>query len=508
MLIPVKNYDSFIAENNFCTPPDANGVSTITSGNKKHLVSKLGNFAIVPLSGEYNAFRSMVKFLADNKETLAGSLPTPQQKSAKDNAVWAYCSIRHSAKLFGPVAYEKLKQLEKTIEQQQKQQGQPSVPTKALGIYRAMLDIMIDELDYTSLSIFPSNDILSLQITSKAIPDTPLARMFSSGNTPQKQNKLLTYLPDGAVFNIAMKMNSPFWEELSLTDFDLMLLMSEKEVSDETVEKIQQLVFDMISACGGDGVVSLVSVPDPNYLGFGVEYVVEVSDPEKWTKANEEIMKIWSEGGFQDTYSESFGIDIDYGIQRGVEEYKGVKIDSAFLAFKATDPNSEYGKLISSVYGEGLDYRWAFTNGLYVCAMGGDCRIRIQKLIDSVQNNGAVQIQPELNEALGLLPESGKCDFFGTFNYLRLLTLSSSFMPQPIREALEQIDLTSNSNIVFGGRLADGYENLHIIIPKKHVIEIYNALQKIGPLMMHAQNQTSSPAQSQDTQANDAPADD
>jgi hypothetical protein len=506
ILIPVKDYDSFIAENSFCTPLDANGISTIISGNKKQLVSKLGTFAVVPLFGDYDGLRSMVKFLAENKRTLAGSLSASQQKSARDNAVWAYFSVRHSAKLFGPIAYEKLKQLEKMMEKQQ--QGQPSAPPQALEFYRAVLDIIIDESDYISLSISPSNDILSLQIISKAIPETPLARMFSSADTQQKPNNLLAYLPDGAVFNAAMKMNTPFWEELSLTDFDLMLLMSEKEVSDETAEKIEQLVFDMISACGGDGVASLVQVPDSNNLGFGLEYIVEVSDPEKWIKTNEEIMNTWAQGGFQDIYSESFGLDIDYGVQRGVEEYKGVKIDSAFFALKATDPNSEYANLISSVYGEGIDYRWATTKGLYVCAIGGDCRTRIHKLIDSVQNNDSAQIQPEFNEALRLLPESDKCDLLGTFNYLRILSLSSSFMPQPISEAFKQIDLTSRSNIVFGARLADGYENLHIIIPKKHIIEIYNALQKIGPLMMQAQNQPSSPAQSQDTQAKDASADD
>jgi hypothetical protein len=498
IIIPMKDYDKFITENSNCTSPDANGVSTITSGSKKHLISKLGTFAIIPLSGDYNQLRSMITFLAEKKETIAGALSTAQQKSAKENALWAYCSVRHSAKLFGPVAYEKLKQLEKIIEQQQ--QGQSSVPPKALGIYRAMLDIIIDELDYTSLSISPSNDILSLQITSRAIPETLLARMFTSGNTLQKQNKLLAYLPDGAVFNVAMKMNTPFWEELSLTDFDLMLLMSEKEVSDQTAEKIEQLVFDMISACGGNGVASLNPVSDSNDLGFGLEYIVEVSDPEKWIKTNEEIMKTWAQGGFQDIYSDSFGIDIDYAIQRAVEEYKGVKIDSAFFALKTTDPNSEYGQLISSVYGEGIDYRWATTKGLYVCAVGGDCRTRIQKLIDSVQNNGPAQIQPEINEALRLLPESDKCDFLGTLNYLRMLSLSSSFMPQPISEAFKQIDLTSSSNIIFGGRLADGYENLHIIIPKKHIMEIYNAVQKINPIIMQAQNQTSPPAQSEDSQ--------
>lgn len=501
-IIPVRNYDSFITENIYCTAADANGISIITSNNKKHLVSKLGTFAIVPLSGDYSQLRSMTTFLTENNETLAGSLSQPQRKTAKDNALWAYCSVRHSAKLFGPMAYEKLKQLEKILEQQQ--QGQSPAPSQAVGIYRAMLDIIIDEADYVSLSITPSKDILDLQITSKAIPDTPMARMFSSSDTPQKQNKLLAYLPDGAVFNMAMKMNTPFWEELSLTDFDLMLLMSDKEVSDETAEKIEQLVFDMISACGGDGVVSIVSVPDSNQLGFGIEYIVEVSDHEKWTKTNEEIMNNWAKGGFQDIYSESFGLDIDYGVQRGVEEYKGIKIDSAFFALKATDPNSEYGKLIKGVYGEGIDYRWATTKGLYVCAIGGDCRTRIQKLIDSVQNNGQAQIQPELDEALGLLPESDKCDFLGTFNYLRLLSMASSFMPQPVKGAFEQIDLTSNSNIVFGGRLADGYENLHIIIPKKHIIEIYNAFQKIGPAMMQTQSQASQSNKPQDTPANDA----
>ena len=69
----------------------------------------------------------------------------------------------------------------------------------------------------------------------------------------------------------------------------------------------------------------------------------------------------------------------------GVENYKGVSIDSAKLTMKSTQEGTPQAQMIQNMYGEGFDYRWGITKGLLVCAVGGDVDSEIHQLIDQVQ---------------------------------------------------------------------------------------------------------------------------
>ena len=138
---------------------------------------------------------------------------------------------------------------------------------------------------------------------------------------------------------------------------------------------------------------------------------------------------------------------------------------------KSTDANSPQAQMITSMYGDGFDYRWGMVDGLFACAVSGDVNSTIRELIDQVKADSPKQIGAEMKTALSLLPEAGKADFIITFNALRLFNFATSMVPIPI----PPMDVQTKSNIVIAGRAADGRMVVNMAVPKQHLIEIMSA---------------------------------
>jgi hypothetical protein len=124
--------------------------------------------------------------------------------------------------------------------------------------------------------------------------------------------------------------------------------------------------------------------------------------------------------------------------------------------------------MITSMYGEGFNYQWGVTNGLFVCAVGSNVESTIHELIDQVKTGGQQQIGSEMKAAISLLPEINKADFFVTFNVLRLIKLATYMVPIPI----PPMDIQTKSNIIVAGSAADGRMVVNIAVPKQHLTEI------------------------------------
>jgi len=287
-------------------------------------------------------------------------------------------------------------------------------------------------------------------------------------------------------------MDTPFWEELILSDVDLILFCDENDVSDGTVEKVEKLVAEMIASSGGPGVVSY-GFDEKSKLPFVGRGVFAVKDAERWSKAQEGFMQIWNTSGFAKMYSNKLGMETDYKITHGIESYRDVSIDSAKFSMKATDANSDYGKAIDQIYGGGIDYKWATVDGLYVMVYGGDCNSVVYDLIDEVKAGGPEQISGEMQAALSALNDAEKSEFVGTLNYIRMLKMAAAMTPEGMEGApmtpqgrIPKIDVPTQSNIAFDGKVGNGRMTVEIALPKEHLLELKAAFEAMQKAMAEA----------------------
>jgi len=135
--------------------------------------------------------------------------------------------------------------------------------------------------------------------------------------------------------------------------------------------------------------------------------------------------------------------------------------------------------MLGKMWGDGLDYCWAFVNNKCVYAIGGDADRMIRELIDQVKAGGPKKIGTEMKAALNSIPDSEQADAIGTFNYVRALNMASGFIAGG---AEIQNQVSTQSGIVFAGRtVEDGKVKLQIVMPKKHLQEIQSAFKTIIP---------------------------
>lgn len=516
-LVPMKDYDKFVEENTNCSSADANGVSIISQANKKMNMLKLGNYGLICQAGGYQTLLDVAEILKAPGKSLSGTLSAAVMAGAQEKPLWAYTNIQQCEKVFGEFIKAKIQESKGAMDKENAKVALAPLPAEALDFYFGMLDILFTEMDYIAVSVEPTAEKLDIEVTSKAIDGTPMARMFST-NPNKKVNQLLPYLREGSIYNIAGNMNSPFCEELSLTSYDIMSFMSD-DISEETMAKTQELVNKMVTS-SGNGVMSIniadmnqvfadlnqviFNVDDANgkttvstglkfdkLLGIEVEYIVEMRDAQTWETVNDEIMQLWSKGGFAEAYSDSFGIDTAYNVEKNVETYRGVSIDSADFLLKPTDPNSEYGRLITGIYGDKLGYRSAVTDGLYLNVLGQKSEERMHTLIDKVKSLDKPQLNEEISKALALLNDAEKCDFFLTINYVRIFGFagalaSAAYVPtdesEQTRKIFDGSALVSKSNIVVGGTCDNGALNTQIVFPKEHLVELMEAIKAINPV--------------------------
>jgi hypothetical protein len=247
-------------------------------------------------------------------------------------------------------------------------------------------------------------------------------------------------------------------------------MMSGDSISAEDITEFKTLATNVTDCLDGPLAYSF-SNNAKNKPPFAVKYVIAVKDEKKFTQLIEKATDIMNTSGIMDFYK-SMGIETGFSMKRDVDNYKGVSISSAKLSMKSTDANSPQAQMITSMYGDGFDYRWGMVDGLFACAVSGDVNTTIRELIDQVKTDSPKQIGAEMKAALSLLPEADKADFVATFNVLRLFNMATSMIPIPI----PPMDVQTKSNIIIAGRAADSRMVVNIAVPKQHLMEIVSAV--------------------------------
>lgn len=485
ILVPIADYKQFVSGNPNIGQPDEKGISKITGVGG--LVTQVGKFALIKPPGSYDKLVALKKSISEGKmANLTTALDVAETKQAAEQPIWAYGNIQQVSKTFGPLLFATLQQAKTAMA------GMPSTgmgpigsPEKIIDIYIKLLETLMKETKSLTIAVNPKPNVLNITETISALPGTDMAKMLVADAAASKENKLLGYLEDGAMMNIAAKVNAPCCKKLYDKAFDLFAPIFGDTTTAEDIAKMKTLSADTIDSLGGPVAMSLF-IGTKHKPPFAFKSVLEVKDADKFNKVIEESIALWNKGTLADFYKGLFGMQADYTIKRAADSYKGVSIDSAKLVIKSTDPNSSQAQMITAMYGGGFEYRWAIVDGLCVYAVGGDVDSAIRALIDHVKAGGPKQIGSEMKAALALLPDAGKADVMGTFNYVRMLKMLPAMMGAMMPVPMPEIDIPTKSNFAFAGSVGNGKLTFDIAIPKEHLAEIMAAFQM---MMQHQMQQ-------------------
>lgn len=493
-LLPVKDYEQFISMSPNVGQPGADGVSkiTYTTGGmggpnaegvkqKTLLAVKAGQFALVGPEEKRAKLLSVAK--SASKNSMTKQLDAEQKKMAGEMPLWAYADLEQVNKAFGA-------KIEKAFaEMENKMKGMSGDGEKMPGgnieeimkVYADMAKTFLHEGKYASVSLKPEPTVLRIKKVLAAKPGTDMAGLLTASETLPKENKLVGYLRDGATVNIAAKFDKSWMKKLSELGMSFMNAGATGEASEEEKAKWEKLANDSIEATGQLLAASIKA--SQGTPPFEVEYYIEIEDKEKYDKMMDESIELMKTGSFSKMYGMA-GIKMDFNINRGADEYKGVKIDTAKLTIKVTDTNSPEAQMIQAVYGDGLDYRMAHTDGLLLTAISDNPDATIRKMIDSVKA-GDKQLSSEVKSTMTLLGGAEEADFVGTLNYIRLMQMMMGFVPMPMPIPFDQIP--TKSNIAFAGNVGDGKVTADIAFPKEHLVELMTGMQMIMQQQMQQQ---------------------
>ena len=476
LLVPVPEYNKLIRGNPDISEPDANGVSKVGGeAGRGPLITKAGKYALLCWRKDYDKLVKAKPLVTGENPGLRAALDAQEIERAAARPIWAYANIQLVGKTFGPVVIQKIDQAKKMFEKMEEQRKGPMAnPGAIMDMYAAILKVLADEVQYVTVALDPNTDVLNVSQTVAAREGTKLADAFVAGaRTKGQRNKLLPYLEDGATMNFSGRVNVPFLENTYIRSLDLLTCLG-GGMSQQDIDKLKTLMLDEFTATGENLAFSFTTRQDKP--PFALKYTAEISDQEKFNKVLDQQIEMISSGAFGDIYK-NLGMKMDIAVKRGASKYNEVSIDSARLVIHSTDPDSQQGKMIEAMYGDGFEYRWAVVDGHAVYVVGGDVDAQIRALIDQVKAGGPKKLGAEMKTAITLLGKRGRSDFVGTFNYVRFLNLIASMMqslPTP-GPAMPPIDMKSKSNVAFAGGVAKGKLSTRAAIPKEHLTELVTA---------------------------------
>jgi len=508
VLVPVSDYGEFISGSANVGEPDADGISKVTMGGKVlAAVKKAGSYAVLAQGGD------SVKLDVD--KGIATTIDAAEKGIATGQPVWAYVNVQKVGEVYGETAIaqmEKSKTMmadmkgnmenmlagfekqraeldaddpnqEATIEMLDMQIASTKENIKRfdsnlmmenmgniMDMYIRIFETLLKESKSFSVAIEPKAEVLTILETYTALPGSELAKFFVADASGGKADKLVNYLRDGAMMNFVCRLNKPMLQKFYNEAIGLMGIMSGGEMTDEEAIEMKEVTADIIDSVGGVMAVSVRA--NETAPPFTEDVIIEVSDGEKFNKTVLRGTEMWKDSGFMNFYK-GMGLEMDYVTQPNVYEYKGAKVDSATLRFKfkAAEPNSPQAQVIEKMYGDGFEYRWATVEGLCAAAVGGEADSAVKRLIDVVKGGGATETASEIKAAATMLGD-GADDFFGTFNFVRMLKMMSGMVPLPIPD----ISVESKSNIAFGGKIGEGKAVLKVAVPKAHIKEVITTI--------------------------------
>lgn len=482
-LIPVADYEEFISQSPNRGKPDDEGVSTITiDGQPRALATNVRRFALLCWPDAREKLISVKKMMGEREQSLVTALDDDQRQQAADASLWVYLNIKQASELIRPMFFAGLEQMKAQLQKMKESgQGPPMMvdPAGVINFYSGLFKMVMDGTDQVTIALTPSAQMCGLAIGVKPVPGTDMAAMVGRPASGGFGNAL-GYLDDGAMMNLGCKVDHAGLKAAYVKLIDLVGQMTAGALPAADLEEIKKLTTDVIDAMG-DSLALSMSFGSEGAPLLSAKYIIKVKDQKTFEEVIEKQLKMMEDGTFAKLYK-GFGMELDIKVERGADTYKGVKIGSAKLAFKMGPEGSPQAEMIKKIYGDALDYRWAFVEGHCVYSIGGGADQTIRELIDQVKAGGPKEIGPEMKAALAAIPASDQADAVGTFNYVRMLNIATGFMPLPGGVSPPKVQVPTKSNVAFAGRTtADGKLEIQMALPKEHLQEIKSAFQSLIP---------------------------
>jgi hypothetical protein len=482
-LLSVTKYENFISRNPNCGDPDEQGISTISAnGNTIGLTTNFRRFALICPANNRGSLIKVKKMLAQRKQSLGNSLNADERKQAASSPVWVYLNVKQGSQMIQPMVMGVLQQMKAQLEKAKESgEGPPIDPAGIVNFYGGILKAVIGGTENITVALAPSAEACSLNLGLKPVPDSYMAAMVGEPLDGDFKH-LLGYLEDGAIFNLAAKVDR---ESLKTTYFGLFELIGQMVpggVPQEDLEQLKELLGKGIDAMGDSIAITFGSTSDDSSPFVG-KYVIEVRDQEVFEEVLEEELKLMEEGKIIGDLYKGFGMKMDVEIDDDAGSYKGVKIGAAKVIFKSSGDDMQ-AQMFAKMFGDGLDYCWAFEKGNCLYTIGSDADKTIRELIDQVRAGGPKKINAEMKTATEAIDDSNKADAIGTLNYARAIGMALGFMPLPEGADTSKLKVESTSNIAFAGRTTDeGKLAVNIVMPKKHLQEIQSVFKILIPMM-------------------------
>ncbi|MHC4476470.1 MAG: hypothetical protein ACYTEL_12540 [Planctomycetota bacterium] len=504
-LVPVTDYARFVTGNPNVGEPDDQGISKITSqAVTRLLAASMGDYALITKPDDYDKLVEHKKLMA--AETAAAGRPqhlksvleAAEAEQAAKKPIWAYGNIRLVSETFGDLISGQIEQTKKMLETVPAGlAGQGPVAAQIMDTYTSLFDKLADQTKSVSLAMTPSPEACRLTFGISAVPNSEMAQAFAGGGCQGQYQEMLGYLEDAAAVSFAGRIDSALWKKLNRMGMNILAGFAGSGISPQGRAQMDEIMDEFFDVLVGPAAFS-TSIDAKHKPPLAVKYAMTVKDADTFNKVMQKTAAMMNSGPIADFYK-SLGFETHYEITTATAVYKDVPIDSAKFKLKLVDPNSPQAMMMAAMYGDGLDYRWAVVDGLYVGAMGGDLDKTVRELIDQVKAGGPEQVPSEIKAALELLPEAKEACCMATFNVPRLFGFVLAMSPIP----MPPVQIPTKSNIVVAAKCENDALSIHIALPKQHLTEI------MGMFMMMQQqpHPTMPPPQPEATGINSIPID-
>ena len=484
-LLPVTKYEKFISANPNCGEPDADGISSITSNDRPMgLATNFRRFALIcPPNARENLIK-VKKLLAQRKQSLGRSLSPDERKQAWSSPVWVYLNVKQGSQMIQPMLFGGLEMVKAQLEKaKERGEGPPIDPAGIINFYGGIFKMVLEGTENVTVALAPSAEACSVTVGVKAVPGTEMAAIVGSPVDGDFGN-ILGYLDDGAMLNIGTKVDRPSLKAFYMKLFELVALMIPDGIPEADLEEMKTLMTQGIDALG-DSIAVSIGVNGKGTMPFWAKYVFEVEGEKAFKEVLEKELQMMEDGAFGDLYK-GFGMKMDVKIEHGAGTYKGITIDAAKVNFKISEKSLQ-SEMIGKMFGDGLDYSWAFVNNNCVYTIGGDADKMIRELIDQVKAGGPKKVGAEMKAAMDSIPGSEQAEAVGTFNYARAINMLTRLIAE---DADLPDQVSTHSGITFAGRATEhGKLKLQMVMPKKHLQEIQSAFKTLIPIMEKQQKE-------------------
>lgn len=478
-LVPVRNYEKFISGNPNCGEPDDEGISTITlDGRTLALVTNFRRFAIVCAPDAREKLSRVKEMMGQRQNSLFRVLDAGEKEMAATSPVWLYANVKQGSKLLQPLLFGGLEKMKAQLEKAKEKGEGPSIDTAGIiGFYGGIFKMLIEGTEHIMVGLSPSSEMCNVNVSVKPVPGSEFETIVGKP-ADGDFNNLLGYLDDGAWMNIASKIDRKSMNASYMKLFDLMGDITSEGIPEKELKRLKKLTTKMIDAMG-DSLAMSFGLGQESSL-FEIKYVIEVGKKKAFEKVIEKQLRMMEEGTFNKLYK-GFGMEMDFKVDRDTDTYQGIRIDAAKLAFTLGEEDSPPNQMIKRIYGDGLDYRWAFVDSYCIYSIGGNADKRIREMIDQVKSGSPKEIGSEMKAALDMIPKSKQAEAVGTFNYVRILNMLPNIILVPDGASSLKLKVPTKSNIAFASGFDDGKITMQMAMPKSHLLEIKSAFETLIP---------------------------